>query len=158
MNKLVVLALASLSLTGCATPYQPQVMPDNHYNQFPSLQAAAQVCLEKGMIDPSVTGQLNTALNYLKGTWDVVDHNRWLTSYNRFVEQFRNEKTTQADCNIAASYMHQVIGEMQGHQQQVHNNRMYNQQQQTINAINGVTNSINKPTNCMTTYGWTHCY
>ncbi|YCO01432.1 hypothetical protein ACB087_00600 [Vibrio sp. VNB-15] len=159
MNKLIalIIAVASLQLTGCASKPRYEPMPNGHYSVFPQLEASMELCLAKGLIDPSLMADVRTSMTYMQNTFTDMNWTRWNNANQAFKDASPDDSVNTATCNQAASYAHQFVNTVVERKQTIQRNNQYNQNQQLINSVNSINNSINKPVFCNNIAGTVIC-
>ncbi|MFZ3462586.1 hypothetical protein [Vibrio harveyi] len=158
MNKLIalIIAVASLQLTGCATTPYNNDMPDQVYRANIMLTEGSKICMNAGYIEPKTVAEITGAVEYVKSTW-TVDPFKW----NHLANEFNNiegiQSPSESDCNQIEMHGYELINNANNRKQTIERNNQYNQNQQLINSVNSINNSIKKPVFCNNIAGTVIC-
>lgn len=147
MKKITCLYTSLIFLAGCAS--QKQSMPEENYNQFASMEVAADACLKANYLTYQETGQAHSDISILLNSWsyDAVKYSNLLM---RGAQIANTNKLTQANCNITRAKIYQYTLEVQRYQQQL---QIASQQraiadQQALQYLQNSQNSLPKTTYC----------
>lgn len=125
--KPILISLAFIGLTGCATPKKPE-MPESHYTTFAGRWLMVNYCSWKGWMDADTAARGRTYIESDVATWthDSVRLNQIIKSLEP-----ETSKARQGDCNL-------LTASIQQRKQQIENNNATAamQQQEAQNMIN----------------------
>ncbi|OCP62906.1 hypothetical protein [Vibrio parahaemolyticus] len=116
-----------------------------------------ELCLAKNLITPSLMADIRTSMTYMQNTFTDMNWTRWNNANQAFKKNSPDESVNVTNCNQAASYAYQFINAVNDRKQTIQRNNQYNQQQQLINSVNSINNSINKPVFCNNIAGTVIC-
>lgn len=153
----LIISISALILTGCASAPRYEPMPNEHYSIYPQLEASMELCLAKNLITPSLMADIRTSMTYMQNTFTDMNWTRWNNANQAFKKNSPDESVNVTNCNQAASYAYQFINAVNDRKQTIQRNNQYNQQQQLINSVNSINNSINKPVFCNNIAGTVIC-
>lgn len=161
MKKSLGIVVALILVAGCSTSGGRNLMQDNQYQPFATIRAATIECFSAGYFSPEYTQRALSAEEYLRGTWRY-DYNKMALIFSQEQEKMKGTANKE-ECRVVEMIGYNLISEadeskaraqeqrLMKHQYNLQNSALINQKnQQLLNNL--------KPTTCINTAGYIHCF